>query len=48
MKNQIVEFLRSKDFKLIKQIGQGGTGKTVLLKSTVTFSESTANTANPL
>lgn len=32
MKNQIVEFLRTKDFKYIKQIGQGGTGKTVLLK----------------
>lgn len=26
-----IEFLRSKDFKLIKNIGQGGTGKTVLL-----------------
>lgn len=28
---RVVEFLRSKDFKFIKEIGQGGTGKTVLL-----------------
>ncbi len=35
MKNQIVEFIRTKDFKYIKQIGQGGTGKTVLLKDEI-------------
>ena len=32
MGKQIVEFLRKKDFKFIKDIGQGGTGKIVLLK----------------
>lgn len=29
---KIIEFLRTKDFKFIRNIGQGGTGKTVLLK----------------
>lgn len=29
--NSSIEFLRRKDYKLIKNIGQGGTGKTVLL-----------------
>lgn len=32
MENKLVEFLRKKDFKLVKSIGQGGLGKTVLLK----------------
>lgn len=32
MENKIIEFLRAKDFKFIRNIGQGGTGKTVLLK----------------
>src|SRR5690625_833004 len=32
MKDRIIEFLRSKDYTFIKEIGQGGTGKTVLLK----------------
>lgn len=31
-KEQIIEFLRKKDFKFLKEIGQGGTGKTILLK----------------
>ena len=29
---EIVEFIRTKDFKFIKEIGQGGTGRTVLLE----------------
>ena len=32
MKEKIIEFLRSKDYKFIKYIGQGGTGQTVLLE----------------
>ncbi|HED38692.1 MAG TPA: protein kinase family protein [Ignavibacteria bacterium] len=32
MGNRIIEFIRTKDFKFIKDVGQGGTGKTVLLK----------------
>ena len=32
MKEKIVEFVRSKNFRLIKSVGQGGTGKTVLLR----------------
>lgn len=32
MKKDVIEFVRSKDYKFIKEIGQGGTGKTVLLK----------------
>jgi len=35
MKNNIIEFLRSKDYTFIKNIGQGGTGKTVLLKDEI-------------
>jgi serine/threonine protein kinase len=31
MKENLIEFVRSKDYKFIKNIGQGGTGKTVLL-----------------
>lgn len=30
-KSQIIKFIRSKDFKYVKEIGQGGTGRTVLL-----------------
>ncbi|ADQ79050.1 serine/threonine protein kinase [Paludibacter propionicigenes WB4] len=32
MKSNIIEFLRKKDFRFESNIGQGGTGKTVLLK----------------
>lgn len=32
MKTKVVEFLRKKDYKLIKEIDQGGTGRTVLLE----------------
>lgn len=32
MKDRIIEFLRSKDYKFIRNIGQGGTGKTILIK----------------
>jgi eukaryotic-like serine/threonine-protein kinase len=35
MENNIIEFIRSKDFRFIKNIGQGGTGKTVLLKDEI-------------
>lgn len=31
MENEVIEFLRRKDYKYIKEIGQGGTGRTVLL-----------------
>lgn len=32
MSGKIVQFVRTKDYKLIKEIGQGGTGRTVLLR----------------
>ena len=32
MKSKLIEFIRKKDYKLVKEIGQGGTGRTVLLK----------------
>ena len=35
MKNHIVKFLRQKDYELIKEIGQGGTGRTVLLNDQI-------------
>lgn len=35
MKTKTIEFLRSKDFKFIRNIGQGGTGKTILIKDEV-------------
>ena len=35
MNTKVIEFIRSKDFKLIKEIGQGGTGRTVLLKDDI-------------
>src|SRR4051812_10002029 len=35
MKKELIEFLRSKDYKFIKNIGQGGTGKTVLLEDEI-------------
>ena len=34
-KDEIIKFIRQKDYKLIKHIGQGGTGKTVLLKDEI-------------
>lgn len=35
MKNEIIEFVRQKDYRFEKNIGQGGTGKTVLLKDEI-------------
>ncbi|EMJ87261.1 protein kinase family protein [Leptospira meyeri] len=32
MENQIIKFIRQKDFENIKEIGQGGLGKTILLR----------------
>lgn len=31
MKENSIKFLRTKDYKLIKEIGQGGSGRTALL-----------------
>lgn len=31
MKKNIIEFVRKKDFELVKELGQGACGKTVLL-----------------
>lgn len=35
MSKDIIQFLRQKDFRYIKDIGQGGTGKTILLKDEI-------------
>ncbi len=35
MKSSAIRFLRKKDYKFIKEIGQGGTGKTILLKDEI-------------
>jgi len=35
MKGKIIEFLRVKDYKFINEIGQGGTGRTVLLEDEI-------------
>lgn len=35
MDKKIIEFVRSKDFKYIDEIGQGGTGRTVLLQDEI-------------
>lgn len=35
MKETPIEFLRKKDFKFIRDIGQGGTGKTILIKDEI-------------
>lgn len=35
MKGKIIHFIRSKDFKFIEEIGQGGTGRTVLLEDEI-------------
>ena len=32
MENNIIKFLKSKDYTAIRDIGQGGTGKTKLIK----------------
>lgn len=32
MENEIIKFIRQKDFRFIEEIGQGGTGRTVLLE----------------
>lgn len=34
-KNDQIEFLRKKDFKFIKEISQGGTGKTILIQDEI-------------
>ena len=35
MDKKVIEFIRKKDFRFVKNIGQGGTGKTVLLKDEI-------------
>ncbi|WP_319479119.1 protein kinase family protein [uncultured Draconibacterium sp.] len=35
MNGKIIEFVRTKDYKFIKEIGQGGTGRTVLLEDEI-------------
>lgn len=35
MKGKLIQFLRTKDFKFIEEIGQGGTGRTVLLEDEI-------------
>lgn len=35
MKGKIIQFIRSKDYKFIEDIGQGGTGRTVLLEDEI-------------
>ena len=35
MNGKIIKFLRTKDFKFIEEIGQGGTGRTVLLEDEI-------------
>ena len=35
MEEKIVEFLRKRDYRLIKELGQGASGKTVLLHDDV-------------
>lgn len=35
MKGKIIQFIRTKDFKFIEKIGQGGTGRTVLLEDEI-------------
>lgn len=35
MKGKIIKFIRRKDFKFIEEIGQGGTGRTVLLEDEI-------------
>ena len=35
MDNKIIEFIRTKDYIYLGEIGQGGTGKTILLKDEI-------------
>lgn len=35
MKGKLIEFIRTKDYKFIDEIGQGGTGRTVLLEDEI-------------
>ncbi len=35
MKGKLIQFIRTKDFKFIEEIGQGGTGRTVLLEDEI-------------
>ncbi|MFI1745951.1 protein kinase family protein [Thalassobellus sediminis] len=35
MKGELIQFLRTKDYKFIEEIGQGGTGRTVLLEDEI-------------
>lgn len=35
MKNKVIEFLRKKDYKIVHELEQGGTGRTVLLKDEI-------------
>jgi serine/threonine-protein kinase len=35
MKNETIKFIRTKDYKFIDDIGQGGTGKTILLEDQI-------------
>lgn len=35
MKGKLIQFLRTKDYKFIEEIGQGGTGRTVLLEDEI-------------
>lgn len=35
MKDKIIEFVRSKDYKYIREVGEGGTGRTVLLEDEI-------------
>lgn len=34
-KNNVIQFLRKKDFKFIQEIGQGGTGRTILIEDEI-------------
>jgi serine/threonine-protein kinase len=40
MSENVIEFLRKKDYKFIRYIGRGGTGLTVLLKDDLIDKES--------
>lgn len=35
MKGELIQFLRTKDYKFIEEIGQGGTGRTILLEDEI-------------
>lgn len=35
MQGKLIEFIRQKDYKFIEEIGQGGTGRTVLLEDEI-------------